>query len=307
MDIGLLMGPLGLTPAAVEDQARAAQAAGYSALWTAETDSWDPLTLLGRIGETVPAVRLGTSVLRTYPRHPVALAAQALTLQALTGNRLVLGLGTGHRPIIEKQYGLSFEAPARNTREYLEILLPLLRGEQVSYQGRHWSANARLSLPQAAGPIEPPVVLVSALGPKMLRLTGELADGTITVWVSPRYLDRYIVPPLHAAAEAAGRGGRPKVLASLMVSVTADPQRVREWTNERYAAALTAPGYRVIFEREGHTGLGDSVLAGDEELVEKGLRAYVEAGVSEFIAIPIGPPEDQARTRELLPRLSPGT
>ncbi len=95
----------------------------------------DSLTLLAAAGAQVPGIGLGTGVVPVHPRHPMMLAQQALTVQWATDNRLILGIGLSHRVVVEGMWGFSFDAPARYMREYLTVLLPLLRGETVSESG----------------------------------------------------------------------------------------------------------------------------------------------------------------------------
>src|SRR5437763_14664484 len=102
----------------------------------------DALTALAVVGREVPGLRLGTAVVPTYPRHPMMLASQALTTNAAAGGRLSLGIGLSHQIVIENMFGYSFEKPARHMREYLAALMPLLRGEQVSFKGETVTANA---------------------------------------------------------------------------------------------------------------------------------------------------------------------
>ncbi|MFC3995665.1 TIGR03564 family F420-dependent LLM class oxidoreductase [Nocardiopsis sediminis] len=282
------------------ERIRAAAGSGYSTVWMGETGGWDPLTLLAVAGREVDGVALGTAVVRTLPRHPLALAAQALTAQAATGGRLILGIGPSHRPLIEDAYGLSYAAPARNLREYLTALRPLLRGEEASQHGEHWTVAGRVDTP---GTPAPPV-LISALGPRMLRLAGELADGTLTVWAGPATIGGVIAPELHRAAEAAGRPG-PEVVAAVPVCVTADPDGVREWTSARFGGIREKASYRALLDQEGASSAGDTVVAGDEEQVARELRRFADAGATEVQAITVGTAEDQARTEELLPRLAP--
>ncbi|WP_129663729.1 TIGR03564 family F420-dependent LLM class oxidoreductase [Phytoactinopolyspora endophytica] len=271
--------------------ARDAAEAGYATLWFGEVGTWDPLTVLTAVGREVHEPRLGTAIVRTYPRHPLAMAAQALTIQAATDSRLVLGLGPSHAPIIEGQYGVPFTAPARNMREYLSALVPLLRGEPVDHHGTDWTAVGQFDLAGA----EPPPVLLSALGPRMLQLTGELADGVITTWASARTLTDHLLPPLMRAAQGAGRPA-PEVVAQVPVCVTDDPDGVRARVNEELKMAGDLPSYRAIFDREGLSGPGDAVVAGDEATVRRAVQRYADAGVTEFLATPVGSSEDRART-----------
>jgi 5,10-methylenetetrahydromethanopterin reductase len=168
---------------------------GFSAVWLPQSTGFDALTVLALVGREVDDVELGTSVVPTYPRHPVVLAAQALTVNAAVGARLVLGLGLSHRVTVERTYGLSYDRPARHMREYLDALVPLLHDGAVDADGETISAHARLHLPGAPTP----TVLLAALQPRMLALAGGVADGTIT-WCA-RAAGR-------AAPARRGRGGR---------------------------------------------------------------------------------------------------
>ncbi len=182
---------------------RAAAEHGYTTAWTPQILGADPLTVLTVAGREVPNVELGTAVVPTYPRHPNILAAQALTVQALIGNRLTLGLGTSHKMLVEGFWGYSFDRPARHMREYLEALLPLVRGEPVNYQGE--TLKAVFPLPLDIPGASPPPVLLAALAPAMPRLAGAVADGTITWLTGVKTIANHIVPSITAAAEAAGQ------------------------------------------------------------------------------------------------------
>ncbi|PZF81813.1 TIGR03564 family F420-dependent LLM class oxidoreductase [Jiangella anatolica] len=299
MRIGVWIDDDGVSVATVAERARAAAAAGYEAVWLGERSGWDPLTLLTAIGPAVPDVRLGTAVVRTHPRHPLALAAQALTVHAATGGRLVLGVGPSHAPIVEGQYGLPYDRPAAHTREYLTALRPLLRGEPVSFAGELLAANGQVSVA-----VEPPPVLLSALGPAMLRVAGELADGTVTTWAGPRSIGEHVVPALTAAATASGRPNRPAVIAGVCVAVTADPDGARAWVQRQFGPASDLPGYRAQLDREGVRTPGETVIAGDEETVGRAFRAFADAGADELQLIPVGPAADRIRTLEVAATLA---
>jgi alkanesulfonate monooxygenase SsuD/methylene tetrahydromethanopterin reductase-like flavin-dependent oxidoreductase (luciferase family) len=134
------------------EQVRAAEVAGFATAWWAQIFNWDALTTIAVVGAQVPRIALGTAVVPTYPRHPLMLASQALTVQTAIGNRLRLGIGPSHRVMMEDLYGYSFERPARHIREYLSALGPLLRGESVSYQGETLRAIGQIDVPGARPP-----------------------------------------------------------------------------------------------------------------------------------------------------------
>jgi F420-dependent oxidoreductase-like protein len=297
IEVGDAMGPASLQT--IVERMQEAAAAGLESAWMAQLFGWDALTALAVAGREAPGIALGTAIVQSHPRHPLALASQALSVQAATGNRLQLGIGPSHQFIIEGMFGLSFEKPARHIRDYLTVLGPLLRGETVSYQGETLKVDGAIGIPGA----DPPALLLAALGPAMLRLAGELTDGTITAWTGPATIADYIVPTVTRAAAAVGRPD-PRVIAGVLVHVTADAAASRERLVERFAAAGTAPSYRAMLDREGVTHPLDLLVAGDESTVERALRRYVDAGATEILAFPVGPDEERARTVALLGELA---
>lgn len=280
----------------VVDEVRHAAALGLHGAWWSQTFGWDALTAIAVTGRAVGDLAvLGTAVVPTYPRHVLALAGQALTTQAAVGGRLVLGVGPSHAPVVEGALGLAYDRPARHTREYLSALVPLLAGSPVDVRGELVRATGTTPVPGAA----PPPVLLAALGPVMLRIAGELADGTIVTWVTERSLDAHVVPRVTAAAEAAGRP-RPQVVVSLPVALTDDPDAARAWVADRFGAANDLPSYRAVLDREGVAGVEDVVVAGPEGAVRRAVDRLADAGATELVAVPVGPPDQVERTLALL-------
>src|SRR5712691_2421672 len=138
---------------------------GFDKAVFAQLQGPDVLTVIALAGRVVPDIELETAVVPIYPRHPVALAQQALTTQAAIGGRLTLGIGLSHRPVVENVWGLSFERPVEYMREYLAILQPLLHGQSVAFGGRRFKSQVQLAMPEIA----PPSVTLAALGERMLR------------------------------------------------------------------------------------------------------------------------------------------
>jgi F420-dependent oxidoreductase-like protein len=229
----------------------------------------------------------------------LALASQALTVQAATGNRLTLGVGPGHKQRVETMLGMTFDRPARHTREYLSVLMPLLRGESVEFSGEIYRVAGQVNTPGA----QPPYVLLAALGSVMLRTAGELADGTVTVWTGVRTIATHIAPRITAAADAAGKPA-PRVVVNLPIAVTEDPDGARTWIAEHFGASSLVPSYRAMFDLEGVRGGADVVVVGDERRVEKELHRFADAGATEFIAVPFGSPEQVTRTLTFLGNLN---
>ncbi|MEX1008090.1 MAG: TIGR03564 family F420-dependent LLM class oxidoreductase [Acidimicrobiia bacterium] len=270
---------------------RAVADQGFSSVWLPQSAGFDALTVLAVAGSQVPRVELGTSVIPTYPRHPVALAAQALTVNAAVGGRLLLGLGLSHKMAIEGTYGVSYDKPARHMREYLAALVPLLSEGMVDVAGSTITARARLSCPGA----DTPPVLLAALQPRMLELAGGTAGGTITWCTGPITLESQIVPLVTAAASAAGRPA-PRVVVPLPTIVTDDEADGRAKADEQLAGYGDIPVYRAVLDREGVAGPADVSVVGNEESVSAQLRRLADIGATDFVAIPTGNPDDRQRT-----------
>jgi F420-dependent oxidoreductase-like protein len=291
-----LFGPITLD--AWVERVRDAAERGFAAAWSAQGMNWDALTALAVVGRAVPGIALGTAIVPTYPRHPLMLASQALTVQAAIGNRLSLGVGPGVQFDIEERFGYSFDRPAGHMREYLTALAPLLRGESVAYRGETLKAVGTVAVPEA----EPPSLLISALGPAMLRLAGELTDGAIPILTGPAAIADYVLPTITRAA-APGRPA-PRVVVGVLASVTADADRARSVVAEQFGSIKQVPAYRAMLDRQGVAGLEELVIAGDGSAVERELRRYADAGATELMAYPVGPEDDRARTIEVLADLA---
>ena len=268
---------------------------GFTSAWASQVFGYDAFTLLAVVGEKVPAVELGTAVVPVQSRLPQVMAQQALTVQAVSGGRFTLGIGLSHRPVVEGLWGLSFERPVRYLREYLEALLPMLRGQVVDHEGEVVTARTLgpLEIPDAP----PPSVVVAALGPEMLRLAGSLADGTVTWMTGTKTVASHIVPTITQAA--AGRRP-PRVVVSLPVVVTSDAERARKRIDDALAIYPTLPSYRAMLDREGASSPSDVSLVGDDAGVLHGLERLADAGATEFVASVIGDYEERQRTAAVL-------
>jgi F420-dependent oxidoreductase-like protein len=287
MRTGILIDELGVGFDGLTAQACEAAKLGYGTLWLAQRSGWDALTALPVLAAAAPGVALGTCVVPTYPRHPITMAAQALTVQAATGVPVHLGVGLSHRHVVEQEFGYSYDRPLRHLREYLEALHPLLRGEKADVHGETLTAAGGLTTPGASRP----AVLVGSVSPGSTRLAGELADGVITAWAGPRAIGEFVVPTL-------GAGSR--VVSSTLICVTSEVDERRKWVEETYGAAAQVPAYRSILDRDGHGRVSDSALIGDEEAVRREVRSLEDAGATELLVMPFGSAAEQARTRELL-------
>jgi F420-dependent oxidoreductase-like protein len=282
------------------EAARAANDQGFATYWMPQIFGFDALTVLAVVGREVPTIELGTAVVPTYPRHPMMLAGQALSVQSVSAGRLALGIGLSHQIVIESMFGYSFAKPVRHMKEYLSILRPLLHGESVSFQGESLSANGGLGVP---GGSPAPPILVAALGTQMLQLTARLADGTITWMTGPSTLSEHIVPTITSAAKEAGTG-EPRVVCGLPVCVTDDLDGARSRAAKMFSIYGQLPSYRAMLDREGVDGPADVALVGDEKEVLAGVERIRDAGATDFCAAEFGITDDErARTREVLQSL----
>lgn len=303
MRIGIHVALSGRADNAITELVEAARHAHEAGLdfWVPQLTDIDALTALAAVGREVPGLQVGTAVVPTYPRHPMVMAMQALTVQAATGGRLVLGIGLSHQVVIEGAFGLSFSKPVRHMREYLEILMPLLHDGTVAFEGEE--LTARPFAPMKPAGATPPPVLVAALGTQMLNLAGRLADGTALWMVGPRTIADHIVPTITKAAQDAGRPA-PQVAVGLPVSVTADPDGARAKAAQAFGFYNNLPSYRAMLDKEGAGGPADVAVVGDEESVARQLRGLGEVGATSLSLPVFGTSEERQRTMRLLSDLA---
>jgi len=273
--------------------ARDAEADGYHTLWAPQIFSHDALTALAVVGREVPRIELGTSVVPTYPRHPLMLAQQCQTVSAASDGRLCLGIGLSHKMVIENMFGMSFDKPVRHMREYLEVLSAAVHDGSVSHDGEVYSVHAGINVNGA----QPFPILIAALGEQMLRLAGSAADGTITWMTGPATLRNHVTPTITAAAVEADRPP-PRIVAALPVCVTDDVEAARTWAAKAFQVYGQLPSYRAMLDREGAEGPADVAIIGSEDEVVDRVGALADAGVTDFgVAEFSTRGDDSARTR----------
>ena len=271
-------------PATVDkgvEHARLFADAGFVSFWMPQIFGLDALTTLAVIGREVPGIELGTAVVPTYPRHPSMLAAQARTVQQVTGGRFTLGIGLSHQMVIENMFGMSFDKPVRHMREYLDVLGPLLRDEAADVTGETLSGHLALDIPSST-PVD---VLVAALGTQMLKLTARLAQGTATWMTGAGTIATHAAPTITAAAAEAGRPA-PRIVCALPVCVTDDEAGARSQAAKDFAIYGMLPSYRAMLDKEGVDGPADVAIVGPESVVRAGVERFFEAGATEFVAVP---------------------
>ncbi|MGI8445783.1 MAG: TIGR03564 family F420-dependent LLM class oxidoreductase [Streptosporangiaceae bacterium] len=291
----------------------AAEAEGFGSAWTVHfSRGVDALSVLAVAGTRTSRIDLGVGIVPTYPRHPLALAQQAATAQAFCGGRLTLGVGVSHRPVIEDLHGLAYQQPAAHMRDYLSVLVPLLREGSVRYRGRFYQVDGGFTVPGTS----PVTVLAGALSPLMVQAAGELADGVVTWLAGPRTLGEQIIPRLHRAAGNRAASGRPapRVVAALPVALASGPRAdsaaARRTADEVFARYAGFDNYRRLLEREGATSPGALAISGTGAEIEKQLSRLAGLGVTELwpIIFPVGddPGRSCRETRALLRSLAAG-
>lgn len=277
-----------------------AEKAGFRSAWLPQVSTVDALTVLALAGGETSAIELGTAVVPTYPRHPSALATQALSVQDATGNRLALGIGLSHKFMIEGILGLDYSRPIPHMRDYLTILNAALAGEPVRHEGEEFRVN---NFQLTAPGTKAPPVLVAALGPAMLRLCGRLSDGTVTWMGGVEYLRDVAVPAMSGAAAKAERPS-PRFVAMVPVLLADDDTAGRETITRSFSMYGNIPSYRATLDRGGAANPGDVAVVGNEASIRAGLQAYEAAGVTDFVVVvPKGSPSEQA-TKELVAGLA---
>jgi F420-dependent oxidoreductase-like protein len=313
MRIGVMVGPeRGRYATKVERMladARWAEEAGLASVWIPQVpDDFDALTAAALIGASTERIEIGTAVVPVQPRHPIALAQQVLSTQAVCGGRLTLGLGVSHHWVIDEMLGLPYDRPLSTMRSYLDVLDQALAGPGlVEVDNDDFTIRNPLDITD----VTPTPVMIAALGPKMLRLAGERTDGTILWLADERAIASHIAPALVSAAESAGRPA-PRVVAGVPVCLCGDDEveaavaRARRVLSE----AEISPNYKALLSHGDARDVGDILAAGSEASIEKRLQAFADAGATDVSVrvVPIGNGREELiasskRTREYLASL----
>jgi 5,10-methylenetetrahydromethanopterin reductase len=296
MRIGVVIGNpggYGDSLSALASDYERARVEGLSTVWMTQHAGFDALTLMASwIDHHGP--ELGTAVIPAQTRHPMVLAEQALTVQALSGGRLALGLGLAHSATLESVYGLSPRRSVGYLSDYLDTLQALLSGAK-SASNQTFQFTTRIGASDLA---TPPPVLIAALGPRMLQLAGERTAGTITWMTGPRTIAEYITPTIQAAAEAADRP-KPRIVVCLPFCVTKSRKDALD-RSAQFSHYSDIPSYRAMLDREGVTDPRDIAIAGDADTVREALDELRVGGATDVAGIPFGQPEEVAATWELL-------
>ena len=298
MRIGVMLGPeRGRYATKVERllaDARWAEEAGMASVWIPQIpDDFDALTAATLVGAETTRIEIGTAVVPVQPRHPIALAQQALSVQAVCHGRLALGLGVSHHWVIDEMLGLPYERPVATMRAHLDVLDQALAGPgTVVVENELFHVNNPLDITD----VTPTPVLLAALGPVMLRLAGERTDGTILWMADERAISEHVVPNLMRAADTAGRAA-PRIVAGIPVCLCGDDEIdvAVARTNRILSEAEVSPNYQRLLEHGDAREVGDILAAGSESTIEKRLRAFADAGTTDVSlrVIPIGENRDE--------------
>ena len=282
MRIGMMIGEgAGESPSVDEviQRAQRAEAVGLHSAWLAHAFSHDAIGLLGLVGRETSRIELGTAVVPTYPRHPIAMAQQALTTQAASKGRFTLGIGVSHKMVIEGMYGMPYTRHLSHMREYMAVLKPLLEGQPVKHHGEEYRADITLAV-KGAKPI--PVVL-AALGPKMLDFAGRESAGTLTWMAGHTAFREHVVPRITAAAKDAGRPA-PRVIAGMPLAITDDVDGALKVAAKVFAIYRKLPAYRAMLDRGGLGEPPEVALIGDTATVADEIKRLEDTGVTDLCA-----------------------
>ena len=297
MQIGVMIG--GSRTDELIETAKKIESQGFHSLWMANFIGYglEPLHTMGLIAYETDSINLGTAVIPIYSHHPFALAHQAISIQQTSQGRFTLGIGLSHPFIVNEWLGLSNEKPIAQIREYLSILRPLLNRESVTAKGNYFSAVAEVHVPD----VERVPLLIAAMGPQMLKVAGQMTDGTITYLTGLRTLESHIIPRIRTAVPDKGRSS-PRVVASgLPIALVKDTDKALATIAEQWAGYAEVPTYRAMFDREGVSGAEGVALVGDAATLKTGLRKLMDMGVTEFVASVIAVEDDTVeRTLDFL-------
>lgn len=270
----------------VIEQARDASSAGLSSVWFGQRFDYDAITLAGIVGREVPELRVGTSAVPIFARHPLLVVSQAQTVQAATHGRFQLGLALGAPHLVEGTFGIAFEKPVERVREFLTVARSLVQTGTADHHGDLLTAAPIYSTAVAGAGTDLPL-LVAAMGPRALRASGELADGILPFLAGPSVLETSIVPQVNKAAADAGRP-QVRVIAFVAAIVTDDVDAGRAAAAEATSLYDGIPSYQRVIAAEGAERAADLVLVGSRAEVRAGIQRYFDSGATEVVLTQTG-------------------
>jgi F420-dependent oxidoreductase-like protein len=264
----------------VVSQARRAYDVGVRQVWLSQQFDHDAIALAGLVGAAVPGLGVGTSVVPINPRHPLIVASLAQTAQAAAHGNFSLGLGLGAHEPERLAFGTTWPNTIGRLREHLTVLRSIFDTGAVDFTGNEISASPGWPVRAAGG--TPVPVYVAAMGPKALRVTGELADGTLPYLAGPRTIAEFIEPTIAKAAADAGRP-KPRIIAAVPALVSDDVDAARALAAEQLSFYETIPSYQKVIAREGLDSVADLAAVGPAESVARQLRSYLDSGATDVV------------------------
>ncbi len=300
---------------------------GFNSVWVSEDPFFrDALPILGSIAYNTNKIRLASCIVNVYTKNPVYMAMFALTMSELSENRFVLGIGRGLRSVIEGQLGIEYHKPLEYVREYLAALKSLLRGES-SFSGRYFKLrDARFFFKPPDG--AHPRILLAAMGPRMLKLAGELADGAILNSCTSTKYAEWAVGVVRESAKNAGKEDDVEVACSIWTCVSDDVDNALKTLKLPVGFLTSIPGFGELLLQHGGLSINileelrsayrwsephndpfwhlenadkDKVMeliddkmvdaltvCGDAEYCARRVREYMRAGITTPILFPIG-------------------
>jgi len=299
------------------DRVRLAEELGYESVYVTHINGWESLTVLTAYAGASSKVKLGTGVVPIYSRTPVTMAQTAGSIHALSGGRLILGLGVSHRPVVEAWHGQSIDKPGTEQREYVEIVRAILRHEQPPQDTFKWRAQFQFGL----GPFPDLPIYISALSPRMLRIAGEVADGVILWLCNPSYIRDVVVPEVTKGREKVGKTLEGfDIVAAVPSALVDDPADAYATQRRDLVPYFSLPFYRAMIERSGFADdiaafdaaagdfaamqaaisdrfIGELAAVGDEAAVKAGVQRYFDAGTTSPCVGPIARSDFEATLR----------
>ena len=286
-------------PASPIDEVRAraeqAEASGFASAWVPYLPwSLDAMASMQAVGITADPIAIGSAVIPTFFFHPLALARQTVTVQAAIGRPVHLGIGCSN-PAVVAMHGMTFERPAAHVRDYLEVLnrafetgaSPSGAREHAGFVQYEGETRSLGSIYGAPGTTSPAAVLVGAIGPRMCAVTGAHSDGVIATWSDEGVIENLIAPGVREAAREAGRPA-PTIAGVVATAIVprAKTAAAREAAQAAFGFYAETPPYKRVVDASNTNRIADVCVIGDEEEVARRLRAFREAGMTDFLAAP---------------------
>jgi F420-dependent oxidoreductase-like protein len=294
MRTGLMIGsdrehPRGERLSALVAEVQAAEAGGFASVWIPQVPGYlDAMTAVAVLGQATERIELATSVVPIQSRHPITMAQQALTTQLACGGRFRLGLGPSHHWLIQDQWGLTYDRPARLVRDYLEVLHAAFSGPgSVDVENDAFTVHSPINVTDAV----PMPILLAALAPVMLGIAGAQTSGTILWMADERAISEHVLPRITKAAAEAGRPP-PRIVAGVPVVLCSagEVESARQTAKETLGHAEFSPNYARLLEHGDAREVDDVMAVGDESAIAERLGRYRDAGVTDLMArtVPIG-------------------